>query len=43
MALLIDKARIHSLEQRLKRAIKRAGAGALGETELHVDGNDGYL
>ena len=38
-----DKARIHALERRLGGAIKRAGAGELGESELHVDGNDGYL
>ncbi|WP_232833317.1 hypothetical protein [Paraburkholderia kururiensis] len=38
-----DRARIHALEQRLATAIKRAGAGELGETELHADGNDGYL
>ncbi|ORT87439.1 hypothetical protein B7G54_07960 [Burkholderia puraquae] len=38
-----DKARLHALEQRLDRAVKRAGAGELGETELHRDGNDGYL
>jgi hypothetical protein len=25
------------------RAVKQAGAGELGETELHRDGNDGYL
>ncbi|WP_254602400.1 hypothetical protein [Burkholderia lata] len=38
-----DKARLHALEQRLDRAAKQAGAGELGETELHRDGNDGYL
>lgn len=38
-----DTARLHALEQRLDRAVKRAGAGELGETELHRDGNDGYL
>lgn len=38
-----DKARLHALEQRLDRAVKQAGAGELGETELHRDGNDGYL
>lgn len=38
-----DAARLHALERRLEGAIKRAGAGALGESELHVDGNDGYL
>lgn len=38
-----DKTRLHALEQRLDRAVKQAGAGELGETELHRDGNDGYL
>lgn len=38
-----DAARIRALERRLESAIKRAGAGELGESELHVDGNDGYL
>jgi len=38
-----DNARLHALEQRLDRAVKQAGAGELGETELHRDGNDGYL
>ena len=38
-----DMAQIHALEQRLARAIRKAGAGELGETEFHVDGNDGYL
>ncbi|KAG8153282.1 hypothetical protein BFF94_012005 [Burkholderia catarinensis] len=38
-----NKARLHALEQRLDRAVRRAGAGELGETELHRDGNDGYL
>ncbi|QTO20855.1 hypothetical protein DF048_01650 [Burkholderia seminalis] len=38
-----DDARLHRLEQRLDRAVRRAGAGELGETELHRDGNDGYL
>lgn len=38
-----DLPRIHVLEHRLESAIKRAGVGELGETELHVDGNDGYL
>jgi hypothetical protein len=40
---LRDRARIRVLEQRLGSAIKRAGAGELGETEYHLDGNDGYL
>lgn len=38
-----DLARIHALERRLESAIKRAGVGQLGETEFHLDGNDGYL
>lgn len=38
-----DRTRLHALEHRLATAIKRAGAGELGETELHIDGNDGYL
>jgi hypothetical protein len=38
-----DLARIHRLEHRLESAIKRAGVGELGETEFHLDGNDGYL
>lgn len=38
-----DRARIRALEHRLASAIKRAGVGELGETEFHVDGNDGYL
>ena len=38
-----DRARIRVLEQRLEGAIKRAGVGELGETEFHIDGNDGYL
>ncbi|AOI61661.1 hypothetical protein [Burkholderia diffusa] len=38
-----DRARIRVLEQRLESAIKRAGVGELGETEFHIDGNDGYL
>jgi hypothetical protein len=38
-----DLPQIRALEYRLEGAIKRAGVGELGETELHVDGNDGYL
>lgn len=38
-----DLTRIHILERRLEGAIKRAGVGELGETEFHLDGNDGYL
>lgn len=38
-----DFTRIHILEHRLEGAIKRAGVGELGETEFHLDGNDGYL
>ena len=38
-----DRAQVHALEHRLESVIKRANAGELGESELHVDGNDGYL
>ncbi|MDR0245262.1 MAG: hypothetical protein LBJ65_26990 [Burkholderia sp.] len=38
-----DMTRLHALERRLDRAVRQAGAGELGETELHRDGNDGYL
>lgn len=38
-----DRARIRVLERRLEATIKRAGVGELGETEYHIDGNDGYL
>jgi uncharacterized protein (DUF1786 family) len=38
-----DRAQLRVLEHRLESVIKRAGVGELGETELHVDGNDGYL
>jgi hypothetical protein len=38
-----DRARIRVLEHRLASAIKDAHVGELGETEFHVDGNDGYL
>jgi hypothetical protein len=38
-----DRARIRVLERRLESAIKHAGVGELGETEYHIDGNDGYL
>jgi len=38
-----DLPEIRLLEHRLETAIKRARAGELGETEFHVDGNDGYL
>lgn len=38
-----DRPRVLALERRLKQAIERAGAGELGDTELHADGNDGYL
>jgi hypothetical protein len=38
-----DMPRIHALERRLESAIKRARVGELGETEFHLDGNDGYL
>ncbi|WP_238146046.1 hypothetical protein [Burkholderia gladioli] len=35
--------RLRQLEQALRVQIERAQAGELGETELHLDGNDGYL
>ncbi|WP_231337649.1 hypothetical protein [Paraburkholderia sprentiae] len=38
-----DRPDITALEHRLQNAIQRAGVGALGESELHIDGNDGYL
>jgi hypothetical protein len=38
-----DRPQISALEHRLESAIKRANAGELGETEFHIDGNDGYL
>lgn len=38
-----DRVRIRALEYRLETAITRAGVGELGETEFHIDGNDGYL
>ncbi|CAB3805196.1 hypothetical protein LMG28688_06140 [Paraburkholderia caffeinitolerans] len=38
-----DLPQIRALEHRLEGAIKRAGVGELGETEYHLDGNDGYL
>ena len=38
-----DRPRIHVLEHRLESAIKLAGVGELGETEFHLDGNDGDL
>jgi hypothetical protein len=38
-----DMHRIRALEHRLESAIKHAGVGELGETEFHLDGNDGYL
>jgi hypothetical protein len=38
-----DRPEIHALEHRLASAIERANAGELGETETHIDGNDGYL
>ncbi|MBV8657297.1 MAG: hypothetical protein JO142_05660 [Burkholderiales bacterium] len=38
-----DRAQVRLLEHRLEKAIKAAGVGELGETELHEDGNDGYL
>ncbi|MDC6133633.1 MULTISPECIES: hypothetical protein [Burkholderia] len=38
-----DLPRLRQLEQSLRVKIERAHAGELGETELHLDGNDGYL
>ncbi|SDD91976.1 hypothetical protein [Paraburkholderia lycopersici] len=38
-----ERPEIHALEHRLANAIRRADAGELGETEYHIDGNDGYL
>ncbi|WP_199776174.1 hypothetical protein [Chromobacterium vaccinii] len=38
-----DLATIRALERKLASAIKHAKAGELGETELHLDGNDGFL
>ena len=38
-----DDATLRSLEQRLGKAIKKAQVGELSESELHLDGNDGYL
>jgi hypothetical protein len=38
-----DRAQIRVLEHRLESALKRAAVGELGETEFHIDGNDGYL
>ncbi|WP_254916175.1 hypothetical protein [Pandoraea sp. PE-S2T-3] len=38
-----DYATVRNLEARLGKAIKRAQVGELSESELHLDGNDGYL
>lgn len=38
-----DYATLKNLEARLGTAIKRAEVGELSESELHLDGNDGYL
>lgn len=38
-----DRARVLALWSRLDKALKRSGAGALDEPELHADGNDGYF
>jgi len=38
-----DRERIRVIESRLAIMIKGAGVGEVGETELHVDGNDGYF
>ena len=34
---------IHQLEKKLQRAIQRARVGELGETEFHLDGNEGFF
>lgn len=38
-----DSTRIHQLEKKLQRALQRAQVGELGETEFHLDGNEGFL
>ncbi|VVE65338.1 hypothetical protein PAN31117_01836 [Pandoraea anapnoica] len=38
-----DYATLRKLEARLGEAIRRAMVGELSESELHLDGNDGYL
>jgi hypothetical protein len=38
-----DLPQVRLLERRLDHAIRQAHAGELGESELHLDGNDGYL
>ncbi len=38
-----DRAQTRILENRLAQAIEHAGVGELGETEIHIDGNDGYF
>ncbi|NML34200.1 hypothetical protein HHL14_25640 [Paraburkholderia sp. G-4-1-8] len=38
-----DRPRIGALEHQLRHVIRRAGVGELGDSELHADGNDGYL
>jgi len=38
-----DYEKLRSLEQCLKHAMRKTNVGELGETELHLDGNLGYL
>ncbi len=38
-----DSTRIHQLEQRLQRALQHARVGELGESEFHLDGNEGFF
>ncbi|WP_287881596.1 hypothetical protein [Aquitalea sp.] len=38
-----DSTQIHQLEKKLQRAIQRARVGELGETEFHLDGNEGFF
>ena len=38
-----DSTQIHQLEKKLQRAMQRARVGELGETEFHLDGNEGFF
>jgi hypothetical protein len=38
-----NSGKLRSLERCLKSTMRRANVGELGETELHIDGNLGYL
>ncbi|NWK78374.1 hypothetical protein HWX34_10600 [Aquitalea sp. LB_tupeE] len=38
-----DSTQIHRLEKKLQRAMQRARVGELGETEFHLDGNEGFF